>query len=101
MNSETRYKTTIHEPSAWLRGAAARRVRQIKNLPVDTSAYAMVIAPLGRTGDPGSREDRECDRCRSYVPEGDVLHLFTYRATPGVHLAGGLCGSCARKEGAP
>jgi hypothetical protein len=88
----------VEEPSAWLRGAAARRVRQIKNLHLDTSAYAVVIAPIGRTGDPGSHEDRECDRCRSYVPQGDVLHLFTYRAKPRILLAGGLCGSCTAKE---
>jgi hypothetical protein len=87
-----------HEPSAWLRGAAAQRVRQIEAAVPDPSAYGAVVAPLGRTGPPGSREDRECDRCRSYVPEGDLLHLFTYQPTPRIHLAGGLCGRCAAKE---
>ena len=98
MSTETR-ETTIHEASAWLRGIAAKRVRQINALHLDTSVYGAVIAPLGRTGDPGSREDRECDRCRSYVPEGDLLHMFVYMPTPRIHLAGGLCAGCARKEG--
>ena len=86
-----------HEPSAWLRGVAAERVRLINVL--DVEAYGVVIAPLGRTGTPGSREDRECDRCRAYVPEGDLLHMFTYQPTPRIILAGGLCSVCASKEG--
>jgi len=28
------------------------------------------------------------------------LHMFVFWATPRIHLAGGLCASCARKEGA-
>jgi hypothetical protein len=87
-----------HEPSAWLRRAAAKRVREIKNLHLDTSAYAAVIAPLGRTGPPGSRADRECDRCGRYVPERDLLHLFTYQPTPRIHLTGGLCAACQARE---
>jgi len=90
----------IHEPSAWLRGAAARRVRQIgvQLKDIDTSAYGAIVAPFGRTGAPGSRADRSCDRCDSYVPEGDLLHMFVYQPTARIHLAGGLCTSCARKE---
>ena len=87
-----------HEPSAWLRGVAAKLVRQINALNVED--FGVVVAPLGRTGPPGSREDRECDRCRRFVPEGDTLHLITYRATPRIFLAGGLCSVCASKEGA-
>jgi len=92
----------IHECSAWLRGAAAKRVRQIgaQLKDIDTSDFGAIIAPLGSTGSPGSCEDRTCDRCRSYVPQGDALHMFVFWATPRIHLAGGLCASCARKEGA-
>lgn len=99
MTAETVTNVTIHEPSAWLRGAAARRVRQIEALPVDTSAYGAIVSPLGRTGEPGSRDDRTCDRCGRYVPASKTLHMFVFRPTPQIHLAGGLCGSCARKEG--
>jgi len=90
----------LHEPSAWMRGAAAKRVRQIEEQlkDIDTSAFGAIVAPIGRTGAPGSRTDRECDRCRTYVPQGELLHLFTYQPTPRIHLAGGLCSSCARKE---
>ena len=89
------------EPSAWLRGAAAKRVRQIgaQLKDIDTSAFGAIVAPLGTSGPPGSREDRTCDRCRCYVPQGDALHMFVYAPTPRIHLAGGLCGSCAAKEG--
>jgi hypothetical protein len=96
MTAETRCQTTVHEPSAWLRGVAAERVRLINTL--DVEAYGVIIAPLGRTGDPGSRADRECDRCRRFVPQGDPLHLFTYHPTPRIILAGGLCSSCKAKE---
>lgn len=100
MSGETRCETMIHECSAWMRGAAATRVRQISAQlkDIDTSAYGAIIAPLGRTGAPGSRADRSCDRCDSYVLEGDLLHMFVYQATPRIHLAGGLCSSCAQKE---
>jgi hypothetical protein len=90
----------IHEPSAWLRGAAAKRVRRIENLHLDASSYGVIVSPLGRTGPPGSRTDRSCDRCSSYVPQSGTLHLFVYQPTPRIHLCGGLCASCARKEGA-
>jgi hypothetical protein len=96
--AETRCVPTIHEPSAWMRGAAAKRVRQIEDLHLDTRA--LIIAPLGRVGTPGSREDRECDRCGVCVREGDLLHLFGYYAAPKVIICCGLCGRCARKEGA-
>jgi len=90
----------IHEASAWLRGTAAKRVRQIGAAVPDAPAYGAIVAPLGRSGAPGSRADRECDRCGRHVPKGDLLYLFVYQPTARIHLAGGLCASCARKEGA-
>jgi hypothetical protein len=91
---------TIHEPSAWLRGAAAKRVRQIENLHLDASAFGVIVSPLGSSGPPGSRADRECDRCGSYVPQAGRLHLFAYRPTPRIFLCAGMCASCAKKEDA-
>ena len=101
-DSVTAGTDVAHEPSAWLRGAAAKRVRQIgaQLKDTDTSAFGAIVAPLGTSGPPGSREDRTCDRCRCYVPQGDALHMFVFLATPRIHLAGGLCASCASKEGA-
>lgn len=49
---------------------------------------------------PGSREDRTCDRCRAYTPMGRPFHLFAHRAPDGLIALGGLCGECARLEGA-
>jgi len=91
----------LHEPSAFLRGAAATRVRQINAQlkDIDTSSYGAIVAPLGRTGALGSRADRSCDRCDTYVPPGRTLHLFVYQPTPRIHLCAGLCGRCAEKEG--
>jgi len=93
-------KTSVaqHEPSAWLRGAVAKRVRQINAAVADVKAFGAIVAPLGRTGPPGSRADRECDRCGRYVPCGDLLYLFAFAATPRIHLAGGLCGRCEATE---
>jgi len=92
----------IHEPSSWMRVAAAKRVAQINAQlkDIDTSAYGVIVAAIGRTGAPGSRADRSCDRCNTYVPEGDLLYMFVHRPTARIHLTGGLCSVCARKEGA-
>ena len=92
--------TTIHEPSAWLRGAAAKRARQIrvKFKGIDIPADSVIVAPLGRAGALGSRADRECDRCFAYVPPGDLLYLFVYQPTPRINLCCGLCATCERKE---
>ena len=87
------------EPSAWLRSAAAARVRQIKATVPNVEAYGVVIAPLGETGPKGSREDRSCDRCRTYVPQNAHLHLLTYHVTPKILLCAGFCSVCASKEG--
>lgn len=94
----TSERDLIREPSAWMRGSAATRARQINALHLD-STYALVIAPLGKTGEPGTREDRSCDRCGIYVPQGRPLMLLTYQPRPRILLCTGLCGRCAAKEG--
>lgn len=90
----------IHEPSAWMRGAVAARVRQIEAQlkDIDTSAYGAIVAPFGRTGALGSRADRSCDRCFAYVPPGKTLYLFVHQPTPRIFLCGGLCSACEAKE---
>jgi len=95
----TKTSTVTHEPSAWLRAAVARRVRQVRGHGLDPSrADPLIVAPLGRTGAPGSREDRECDRCRSYTPQGDLFYPFGFQPLPGLLLVGGLCAACHRRE---
>lgn len=91
----------VIEPSAWLRVAAARRVRDInaalasQGIPADNNA--VVVTPLGKPSAPGSRGDRSCDRCDRYVPEDTTFWLFQY-ALRGVLLFGGLCQACRDLE---
>lgn len=88
-----------HEPSAWVRSAAADRVRDVERTGLDPYATdPMIVAPLGRAAAPGSREDRTCDRCRRYTPEGEWFYPFTVQPLPGLILVGGLCAACHRKE---
>lgn len=89
----------IHEPSAWLRGAVARRLAVIDQLTDLPEHDDILIGPLGRAGTPGSREDRTCDRCRQYTPPGGKFHPLPVHPRPDVLLVGGLCARCARKEG--
>lgn len=87
-----------HEPSAWLRGAVARRLAVIDQL-TDLPERDIIVGPLGRAGTPGSREDRTCDRCRQYTPPGGKFHPLPVQPRPDVVLIGGLCARCARREG--
>lgn len=90
-----------HEASGWLRSTAARRARQIERMGFDLhdAATPLVVAPIGKAARPGEREDRTCDRCRTYVPEGETLHLFIYAPAPRLHLTGAWCQTCRDKEG--
>lgn len=87
-----------HEATAWLRGAVARRLAVIDRLH-DLPAHDVLVGPLGRAGTPGSREDRTCDRCRRYTPRGEDFYPFPVYPRPDVVLVGGLCASCAGREG--
>lgn len=99
--------TGNREPSAWLRGAAAVKLRWI-----DANGFATLgprimtqLSPYRTL--PGSREDRTCDRCRCYCPVGAPFNLLTVgftAGTPGISdviLTGGLCDACADLEGGP
>lgn len=91
----------VHEPSAWIRNRMAERVAAVTAAGVDPHhGPTRIVAPLGSTGAPGSRADRECDRCGEHVPEGRLLHLVVVPVTPYLHLAGGLCTPCVAREGA-
>lgn len=93
-----------HERSAWLRQVVAQRAAEVEatygggvpaSVPVMTwAAYA--------PGPPGGREDRTCDRCRSYVPESDTFCLYLAPAESSTGrrllLTGGLCQRCGTAE---
>jgi hypothetical protein len=54
----------------------------------------LVFHPLGRAGEPGSRADRTCDRCGSYVPLGTDLAVFIFQPKPWLMVPGGMCCPC-------
>ncbi|GAA1714366.1 hypothetical protein GCM10009809_08190 [Isoptericola hypogeus] len=87
----------VDEPSHWLRARVGELLRRLDALPLPR--HDLVVTPLGRTGHPGSREDRCCDRCRRYTPPGRPFYVVRYRPRPRVEVAGGLCATCARAEG--
>lgn len=84
---------TNHEPTAWMRSAVAAKLRQIDSLDVETGTT--IVCPMGRTA---GREDRTCDRCRHYVPEGPPFYVDTIRPRPRVHIVVGLCQVCRDAE---
>ncbi len=91
--------TVTHEPSAWLRSTVARRVRQVRSQGLDPYAPdPLIVAPLGRAAARGSREDRACDRCRRYTPEGQPFYPFGFQPLPGLLLVVGLCQRCHDRE---
>lgn len=87
-----------HEPSAWLRDAAARRVRQVQAQGLDPNDPdgALIIAPLGRTG---GDDDHRCDRCGVDCRDGGRMWTGMVTAAPALRLVLGLCPACARREG--
>ena len=95
----------IFEPSAWLRAAFRRRVIGLSRRHATVSPLPgtpVVVAYLTH-GDvePGSREDRTCDRCRSYCPPGAdycVSMIVADYWERRYHIVFGLCPACARLE---
>ena len=99
---------TDREPSAWLREAAAARLRAIgsdKQIRDIAPLFETIICPISNPSAPGSREDYSCDRCGRYCGEPDdgfrlfSVHCEAQRSDlPDVLLAGGLCDACAARE---
>lgn len=82
------------EPSAWMRQRLAERVEVAVRERAAAGGDVAVVIPLGRTGTPGSREERSCDRCSTYVPPGTELLMLVFRPEPWLHITGGLCQAC-------
>lgn len=92
-------QAAIHEPSAWLRDRMAERAHRARSLGFDLRRPSpVVIMPLGSSGAPGTRADRECDRCETFVPEGQALYGSRLHALPGLLLVGAFCTACAALE---
>lgn len=90
--------TIVREPTAWLRGRAGERVREICAMGLDPDGTTTIVVPLGRSGRIGSREERTCDRCRTYVPVGTLFYPVAHHPAKSVFVVGGLCASCVAME---
>lgn len=94
--------TVLHEPSAWLRATAERRIRLVRRLGFDPDAAdPVVLTSLTEPpNDPGERQrwEMSCDRCATQVSSDHVLHLAVYRPHRGVALTLGLCRRCLELE---
>ena len=83
------------ELTAWMRQRLALIRRDAEKAIASTPDVDLVIVPLARHwSEPGSRDDRSCDRCGAYVPEGVDLVLVHLHVAPWLHVVGGLCQSC-------
>jgi len=101
-NNPTDTTTVIdgRAPSLWLRYNAAARLAEFDRVAQFAKSPAThVVLPLGTVAArPGTREDRACDRCRIYRPDG--LHIVTLsHPWRRVTVTGGLCDDCAALEG--
>lgn len=85
------------EPSAWLRDAISKRHKQIRTIHTNRPGD-LVVAPLGPKTAHGAREDRTCDRCRTYVPPGPLFYVHAFPAAPALVLIVGLCRDCHQLE---
>lgn len=92
------------EPTAWMREAIRRQIDQIEASGVNRAVCDVVVVPLtgSYAGIAGTREDRTCDRCRVYVPEGRQLWVGAVRSRridgTVALLAVGLCARCKDAE---
>lgn len=94
---------TIHEPTAWLRGTAARRLRMpdlacVDEVTADGRHVVAYLVPPNSSADRAEWETR-CDRCHHICTSGEKFHGGAYKPRPGVLLLLGLCGVCADREG--
>lgn len=90
-----------YEPTAWLRQAMADHADALEaavaGLPPEVTVFTL-LNPC----EPGSREDRTCDRCGVYVPPRLSLWVGGLKlwrpGCPLLLLGVGLCTPCGRKE---
>ncbi|GAA3089281.1 hypothetical protein JOF29_007945 [Kribbella aluminosa] len=91
------------EPSAWFRGQIVRVATRTRLVALPYDGTTVVVVAL-RHAQPGSREDRTCDRCREYVPPMSAKFFCgAQHFRISGHVCGvmtfGLCDRCRRLEG--
>lgn len=91
-----------HEPSAWFREVESRRLAQMDAIlaehPAPPGVTCLILAITRHTRH-GEREDRTCDRCRTFCGPGEAFEMIAHQPRPGVWLVGGLCAACLALEG--
>lgn len=90
-----------HEGTAWLRRVTADAERRAREAQAASRIPHAAVVSIGPPTFPGTREDRTCDRCRTFVAEGVVFWTFTQCRPGGVYIVGGLCDECRELEGLP
>lgn len=90
-----------HEGTAWLRGVTADAERRAREAQAAVHIPYAAIVSIGPPTFPGTREDRTCDRCRTFVAEGTLFWTFVQSRRGGVFIVGGLCDECRELEGLP
>jgi hypothetical protein len=94
----------VAEPSAWLRATSRRRVIALSRRHATVSPVfgTTVVAYLTASHvEPGSREDRTCDRCGRHCPPNTVYGVSAYLTDYREHryvLVFGLCMPCGQLE---
>ncbi|MFC5998280.1 hypothetical protein ACFP6A_06015 [Quadrisphaera sp. GCM10027208] len=81
-----------------MRQRLAERVERAVRERAAAGGDVAVVIPLGRTGAPGSEQDRSCDRCGTYVPVGTELLMLVFAPEPWLRVVGGLCPACWTRE---
>jgi len=89
-----------NERSAWLREQLAARVEVVAHHLPFLQAGHVQTGINGPVPAPGTEEDRTCDRCGD-VPEPGIFPFRVIYVLDGfiVHIVGGLCFDCAKREG--
>lgn len=99
MPSTTTSTYHVTEATHWLRTRLGQIIEGCAVLGLNTeSSTTTIVVPLGRTGAPGTREDRSCDRCGTYVPPGSLLYGTKHQVRPALLVVGALCPDCADRE---
>lgn len=95
-------QTPPREQTAWLRERLAHIVRRTRIYHQGDPELVIVThlsGGLTPTPTQGSREDRTCDRCRTYTPPGQPgFWLVGIRHRPWLIICGGLCDTCYQVE---
>ncbi len=93
-----------YEPSEWFRGLLDARLAELRDDELEAArrlGKAIVTParlPRSNPFEDDGREDRTCDKCFRYVPEGEGLGLLHAHQPPDLWLVAMLCTVCWARE---